>query len=111
MSTSNSKASPTIYKDRKFNMNVLQYSKSGNIIRMDGLFAFMFTNIGDMVARINGMVIFPSATPTTQLGDARTIAAHENELYLGTINLSFDPSGGGSNPLVEVVQLFYTDIK
>jgi len=66
----------------------------------------MFTNIGDTPATLNGMVIFPSATPLTALGDSRTISGHQDEIYTGIMNLSFRPPLGTA-PKVEVVQLFY----
>lgn len=90
-------------------MDVQTYSESQTISVTNGCFAFMFTNIGDTKASINGMVVFPSSTPTTALGDSRTISGHELDLYTGNINLSFDAVAPGVTPLVEVVQLFYID--
>lgn len=104
-----SKESATSYKDRKYNEVVVIATKSGQVIRQMGCFAFMFTNIGDTVVTVNGMVIFPATNPATTLGDSRTVAAHENDLYMGFINVAF--SAGGANPRVEIVQLFYTDVK
>lgn len=91
---------------RKYNMTVQVYQQNTYIPLSKGVFAFMFTNIGDTTATLNGMVIFPSATPTTSLGDSRTIAAHEMEIYTGIMNLSFRAPLGAA-PAVEVVQLFY----
>lgn len=81
------------------------YSKAGTIPVQDGCFAFMFTNVGDTTAYVNGMVVYPSSTPTTALGDSRSISAHVTDLYMGNINLRF--SGAGTNPQIEIVQLFY----
>lgn len=92
---------------RSFNINVQVYSESQQVTRAKDTFAFMFTNIGDTPARVNGMVIFPALVPGTTLGDSRTVSGHEDELYLGNITLAFDP--GGANPQVEVVQSFYVD--
>lgn len=64
----------------------------------------MFTNLGSAICRVNGMVVFPSATPATDLGDSRTISGHEGDLYYGNINVAFEAAG---NPLVEIVQVFY----
>lgn len=91
---------------RAYNMTVLTYTDNQYIPLAKGVFAFMFTNLGDTPATVNGMIIFPSATPATSLGDSRTIAAHQMELYTGIINLSFRPPLG-TNPNVEIVQLFY----
>lgn len=91
---------------RKYNMSVLIYSSNTYVPLAKGVFAFMFTNVGDTPATVNGMIVFPSATPTTSLGDSRTIAAHEMEVYTGIINLSFRPPLGTA-PAVEIVQLFY----
>jgi hypothetical protein len=65
----------------------------------------MFTNVGDTNAAVNDMVVFPSATPATALGDSRTISGHLLDVYSGNINLSFTP--GGTAPAVEIVQLYY----
>lgn len=50
------------------------------------------------------MVVFPSATPATDLGDSRTISGHEGDLFYGNINVAFEAVG---NPLVEIVQVYY----
>lgn len=93
-----------------WNAAIDTYSVGSRIDLVTNCFAFMFTNIGDTIAAVNGMVIFPSATPLTALGDSRTVGAHENEIYKGNITLSF-PGALGANPLVEIVQLFYlTDV-
>jgi hypothetical protein len=68
----------------------------------------MFTNVGDTAAEVEGMVTFPSATPTTSLGDSRTLAAHELEVYVGNITVSFRAPVGAA-PAVEIVQLYYTE--
>jgi len=90
---------------RAYNMAVDLYNQSGRITVVDECFAFMFTNVGDTYAEVNGMRIFPSATPLISLGDSRSISGHLMDLFKGTIVLSFTP--GGANPLVEIVQMFY----
>jgi hypothetical protein len=89
-----------------YNMTVQVYSQNAYVPVSRGCFAFMVTNVGDTVATVNGMLLFPSSTPTTALGDSRTIAAHELEVYKGDINLSFR-TPIGTTPAVEVVQLYY----
>lgn len=93
--------------DRKYNLYVQIYNTPLQVSIAKGCFAYMFTNVGDTVATVNGMVIFPSATPLTALGDSRTIAAHENEIYTGNITLAFLPTVGATTPNVEIVQLYY----
>lgn len=93
---------------RPYNMSVQQYSENTYITVQQGCFAFMFTNIGDTTATVKGMVVFPSATPTTALGDSRSISGHKLDVYKGTMDLSFR-TPLGTTPLVEVVQLFYID--
>lgn len=93
---------------RGYNKTVQVYTENEYIPVAKGCFAFMFTNIGDTTAVVEGMVIFPSATPTTSLGDSRTIAAHELEVYTGNITLSFRAPVGAA-PAVEIVQLYYTE--
>lgn len=93
--------------DRKYNISVQVYNENAFVPVDTRCFAYMFTNVGDTTARVNGMVLFPSATPATAIGDSRTIAAHRNELYKGNITLQF--AAGGAAPAVEIVQLFYID--
>jgi hypothetical protein len=73
---------------------------------VENCFAFMFTNIGDTIARVNGMVVFPSATPATALGDSRSLSGHLMDLYKGNLNVSFLVPLGAA-PALEIVQLFY----
>ncbi|HSC39853.1 MAG TPA: hypothetical protein VLD19_18350 [Chitinophagaceae bacterium] len=89
-----------------YNIDVQVYTTNQYIPVTHNCFAFMFTNIGDTTASVKGMVIFPSATPTTAIGDSRTISGHKLDLYKGTMDLSFR-TPVGTAPAVEVVQLFY----
>lgn len=92
--------------DRPYNMTVQIYTENTYIPPARNCFAFMFTNVGDTVAAIQGMVIFPSATPLTALGDSRTISGHWGDIYTGKMDLSFRLPLGAT-PAVEVVQLYY----
>lgn len=97
-----------VKENHKFNIAVGTYSQSQIVPVVDGCIGFMFTNIGDTVASVNDMRIFPSATPATVLGDSRSIMAHEGDLYKGQLKLSF-AIPLGALPLVEIVQVFYVD--
>ncbi len=92
---------------RMYNHSVNIYNKSENVLVVKGCFAYMFTNIGDVIARVNGMVIFPSSTPATSLGDSRSVSGHLLDIYKGNMTLAFDANTLGVNPQVEIVQLFY----
>lgn len=92
---------------RGWDQSVLIYNRSGTIPVQQGCFAFMFTNVGNDTAFVCNMVLFPSATPTTAIGDSRTLSGHKNDLYMGNITLSF--AGVGNNPSVEIVQLYYLE--
>lgn len=89
-----------------WNISVQQYSAAGYIPVVDNCFGFMFTNVGDTIATVNGMIIHPSATPATNLGDSRSVMAHKNDVYKGRILLSFAVPAG-LIPLVEVIQIYY----
>lgn len=93
---------------RPYDMTVQVYSANEYIPVSHGCFAFMFTNIGDTPATVKGMIIFPSATPATALGDSRSIAGHKLDIYKGTMDLSFR-APIGIIPAVEIVQLYYVD--
>ncbi len=92
---------------RVFNMDVQFYTTAKSITVQRGCTSFMFTNVGDVVASVNGMVIFPSLTPLTSLGDSRTVSAHLLDTYSGNIVLQFATPTTGVNPRVEIVQIFY----
>lgn len=97
-----------------YNMSAQNYSVAGSIIRQKGCFAFMFTNIGDVVAEVNGIIIFPNIDPITSAplrGDSVTIGGHKEDIYKGTINLKFQSPTTGTAPLVEIVQLFYSELE
>lgn len=98
------------FEGRPFDMTVQVYNANSYITVAPNCFAFMFTNVGDTIATVKGMVIFPSATPTTALGDSRSISGHKLDVYTGNMDLSFRPPLG-TTPAVEVVQLYYVDLK
>jgi hypothetical protein len=89
-----------------YNISVATYSQSGFIDVIENCNGFTFTNLGDTIAEVNGMVIFPSATPATDLGDSRSIGGNAGEIYKGNIKLSFRQPLGVA-PLVEIAQKFY----
>lgn len=91
---------------KPYNITVQVYTENTYVPVARNCFAYMFTNIGDTAATVNGMVIFPSATPATSLGDSRTIAGHVMDLYTGNITLSFRAPVAAA-PGVEIVQLYY----
>jgi hypothetical protein len=91
-----------------YDMTVQIYNLNTYIPVARKCFAFMFTNVGDTIATVKGMVIFPSATPATALGDSRSISAHKLDIYKGTMDLSFRAPVGAA-PGVEIVQLYYVD--
>lgn len=98
------------FEGRPYDMTVQVYSDNQYITVAPNCFAFMFTNIGDTIATVKGMVIFPNATPATALGDSRSISGHKLDVYTGTMDLSFR-APVGTAPAVEVVQLYYVDLK
>lgn len=95
-----------LQKGRGWNITVQVYTQSQQIPRVDNCFGFMFTNLGDVRAEVNGMVVFPNAAPNA-LGDSRSLSGHLLDLYRGVINLSFQNPTAGVNPQVEIVQFYY----
>lgn len=95
-------------------MDFQSYNVYKSIFVPKGCAGFMVTNIGDTKATINNMLLNPDPrnviTPTeTFRGDSITIMLHKGDIYSGKIDLAFDMVAPGTNPRVEVVQLFYTD--
>lgn len=95
---------PVAFPERRWNKNVQIYVDSGTVPVVRGCFAFMFTNVGAVIGFVDQMVVFPSATPATALGDSRTLSGHLFDLYAGTIDLKFNAGAGAA---IEIVQLFY----
>ena len=95
---------PIAIPGRKWNKDVQIYSVSGTIPVTKNCFAFMFTNVGAVIAFVGGMVVFPSATPLTALGDSRSLSGHLMDEYAGTIDLRINAGVGAA---IEIVQLFY----
>lgn len=93
---------------RIWNQVVGVYVESEQVTRVENCFAYMFTNLGDTIAFVNGIVIFPSATPLTALGDSRSMSGHLLDLYKGNLTLAF-AAPVGANPKVEIIQLFYAE--
>ena len=94
---------------RLWNFTVTKYDSSQQIDVTPGCYAIMFTNLGDVIARLNDMVVFPSATPLTSLGDSRSLSGHVLDLFKGNLTLVFQAPTAGVTPLVEIVQLFYIE--
>jgi hypothetical protein len=92
---------------RVWNQSVVVYTKSTLVVRNENCFAYMFTNVGDTIAFVNGMIVYPSATPLTALGDSRAMSGHLLDIYKGDLNLTFVVPLN-ANPAVEIVQLFYS---
>lgn len=98
------------YDERKYNITTNIYNAGADVIVEQGCNGYMFTNIGDTIAEVNGMVIFPSATPATALGDSRSVGGNRDEIYKGVIRVRFQAPIGAA-PAVEVVQKIYMDKK
>lgn len=87
-----------------YNQVVQVYTKSQNVTLVKNCIGYMFTNVGDANASVNGMVIYPFATPGAGLGDSRSIMGHPNHIYVGNLTLAITPNT--ALPGVEIVQLF-----
>jgi hypothetical protein len=96
---------PTSEARKQYNMETRIYYKAGQALRDKGTFAFMATNIGDKIAVVNGITLYPG-TPGSLLGDSRTVGiAFEGYEYVGNIDIKF--TGAGTAPALELVTLFY----
>jgi hypothetical protein len=90
--------------DLKYNISVLTYARGQSIIVNKKCNGYQFTNLGGAPCSVNGMIVFPSTTPGTVLGDSRSVGGNEGEIYVGNIEIKFL---AGPNPLIEIVQKFY----
>lgn len=89
---------------KRFNNAVQVYTTPTDVPVMQRCLAYQFTNLGDTIAFVNGMIIHPSPTPLTALGDSRRVSCHEGYEYSGNIIIAFQ-SPLGATPKVEIVQL------
>lgn len=88
---------------RYYNNIVNIYTASKNVEVDRKCIRYQFTNVGDTIATVNGMIIYPGV-PGTSLGDSRSISGFENDLYRGNIEVSFIVPIGVA-PAVEIVQI------
>lgn len=92
---------------RRFNITVNNYQVSGSVSVQKNCNSMTYTNIGDEAVTINDIILFPSATPATILGDSVSIGGNEGEVYKGNIRVKF--AGGGAAPNVQIIQKFYLE--
>lgn len=96
-----------------FNISVQNYYQSKNVPRLPGVFAYRFTNLGDVDASVNGMIIY--ARPAVgEIGDSREVSCppgNSDMFYAGNITLKFDANSAGADKNVEIVQMYYMDVE
>lgn len=92
--------------DRKFNITVSNYTVSKIVDIEKDCSAWTATNIGDTTVQVNGIILFPSVTPLTVLGDGVSIGGNKDEIYFGRLNVSFIQPIGAA-PQVQIIQKFY----
>ena len=92
---------------RYFNIITILVNKTGSVDLNKDCNSVTVTNVGDVIATVNNQIIYPG-TVGTSLGDSRTWGGHQDELYNGTIRVSFAVPTAGVQPAIEVVQKVYT---
>lgn len=97
----------------RYDLDTLLYFASVDVQRPKYINGFTVTNIGDTTFKINGKLLFPSATPLTAQGDSMSFGGNENEIYIGKITLAFEIAGSpfpiGVNPVCEIVYKTYLE--
>lgn len=93
--------------DRQFDFNVQVFTRSAFIDVVERCNAISITNVGDTAARVDQILLFPSATPATVLGDSASIGGNQNEvLSRQQLQLIFVAPVGAA-PAIQVIQKFY----
>lgn len=92
---------------KKFNLAVNEYYKGGDIPIQRDCNAVAIMNVGDTVAFLNGIPVFPSTAPATIRGDVFQFAGEELEAFEGNLTLKFQAPVGAA-PKVVIIQQFYT---
>lgn len=95
-------------KENKYNISVQSYNGSGDVAVIPRCNGVTVTNTGDTIAFINDIILFPSATPATSVGDSVSIGGNENEIYKGNLRLKFQ-APVGVIPQVEIIQKFFVE--
>lgn len=94
---------------RRWNKTVVQYALSCQVDVVEKCFAIEITNLGDTIAVIAGVTLFPSATPATVAGDSQSFIDPLGGEYKGSsLQVRFQQPVNAA-PLVEIIQLFYLD--
>lgn len=92
----------------EYNVSVQSFTQSVEVARVSGCNGYTATVTGDTAARVNGQLLFPSATPATVLGDSISVIGNHGETFTGRIEIEFiQPLG--ANPQIELLQKFYTN--
>lgn len=95
---------------RKYNISVQVYGPdtlSGGYVKVPELCnGFTITNIGTATFKVNGKILFPSATPASELGDSISFGGNEGEIYTGNLQIQF-LGVLGATPQVEVIFKYY----
>lgn len=95
-----------LFDPYKWNFTVNTYTVSGEIPVQRGCNSIEVTNIGDTAVQINGIILFPSTTPATVLGNSISLGGNLGETYQGKLSLMF-VQAIGALPQVQVIQKFY----
>lgn len=91
---------------RRWNKTVTTYAQSASVDINEECFALEITNLGDTIVTVDGITLFPSATPATVAGDSQSLIDPLGGEYKGSA-LQVRFALGGAAPLVEIIQLFY----
>jgi len=94
-------------KDRQFDTVTQLITQSKQIDVYPDCNAISFTNIGDTQVKVDEVVLNPSTTPATVLGDSYTVAGHQNEVYNKKSVQVIFVQPVGANPVLQVIQKFY----
>lgn len=100
-------AAPTNGNNYNITVNTYDNTHQGFINVVPGCNSFTVINLGDTLATVNDIPLFPSPTPATDAGDAVIISGNELDIYKGNIKLAF-AFPVGANPKVVIIQQFYT---
>jgi len=88
---------------KHFNVQFNTYVISKQIIVTKGCAGYKATNTGATTVKVNEEILYPGV-PGTRLGDSTTVVLHENDLYTGNIEISFNAGAGSA---VSIGQIFY----
>lgn len=89
-----------------YNVMPMTYSADGEVHPDLNCNGFTIRNLGDTIVNVSGITVFPALVVGTP-GESVSIGGNLGEIFIGRLTIKFQ-APIGANPLVEIIQKYYT---